>query len=89
MGRAGCSNTLHWTTNDALDLQRAMSMKISVENGKICNQAAMGERLVRTSEVRIVDETNCFRLDFIEKILEHRPRYGNSTQEKVKSEICI
>ena len=42
-------------------------MKISVENGKICNQTTMGERLERIGEVWIVDETACFRLDFIEK----------------------
>ena len=32
LGRAsGCSNMPHWTRNDVLDLQRAMSMKISLE----------------------------------------------------------
>ena len=42
LGRAsGCSNMPHWTRNDILDLQRAMSMKISIENGKISNQMAM------------------------------------------------
>ena len=35
-------------------------MKISVENGKICNQTTMGERLERIGEVWIVDETDCF-----------------------------
>ena len=69
LGRAsGCLNTPHWTRNDILDLQRAMSMKISVENGKICNQNTMGERLGRIGEVWIVDETGCFRLDFIKKM---------------------
>ena len=34
----------------------------SVENGKICNQTTMGERLERIGEVWIVDETDCFRL---------------------------
>ena len=43
-------------------------MKMSVENGKICNQTTMGERLKRICEVWIVDETNCSRLDFIEKM---------------------
>ena len=46
LGRAsGCSNKPHWTRNDVLDLHRAMSMKISVECGKIGNQTTMGERL--------------------------------------------
>jgi len=49
----------HWTGNDILDLQRAMSMKISVGNVKICNQTRMGERLERIGEVWTVDETDC------------------------------
>ena len=55
LGRTSCcSNTPHWTRNDVPDLQRAMSsMKISIENGKICNQATMGERLERIGEVWI------------------------------------
>ena len=66
LGRAsGCSNMPHWTRNDFLDLQRAISMKISVENGKIYNQTTMGERLERIGEVLIVDEIDCIRLDFI------------------------
>ena len=69
LGRAsGCLNMPHWTRNDVHDLQRAMSMKILVENGKICNQMMMGERLKRIGEVWIVDEMDCLRLDFIEKI---------------------
>ena len=68
VGRAsGCSHTPYWTRIDVLDLQRAISMKISVENGKISNQTRMGERLGRIGEVWIIDETDCFRLDFIEK----------------------
>ena len=60
MGRdPGCLNMPHWTRNDIPDLQRAMSMKISVENGKICNQKQIGERLERIGEVRVVDETDC------------------------------
>ena len=43
-------------------------MKTLVENGKICNQTTMGERLKRTGEAWIVDETDCFRLDFVEKM---------------------
>ena len=65
---AGCSNTPNWTRDEVFDLQRAMSIKISVEKGKICNQTTMGERLERTDEVWISDETDCFRLDFIEKM---------------------
>ena len=69
MGRAsGCSNTPRWTRNDILDLQRAKSMKILIENGKINNQTTIGESLERIGEVWIVDETDCFRLDFIEKM---------------------
>ena len=46
MGRAsGGSNTPHWIRNNILDFLRAMSMKIAVENGKICNKTTMGERL--------------------------------------------
>ena len=48
---SGCSSTPHWTRNDVRDLQRAMSMKISVENGKVYNQMTMGERLERIDEV--------------------------------------
>ena len=68
LGRAsGCSNMPHWSRNDILDLQRAMSMKILVENGKIYNWM-MGERLERIGEVLIVDDMDCFRLDFIEEM---------------------
>ena len=64
LGRAsGCSNTRNWTRDDVFDLQRAMSMKISAKNGKICNQTTMGERLERIGEVWIVNETDCFRLE--------------------------
>ena len=46
MGRAsGGSSTPTWIRNDILDLLRAMSVKIEVENGKICNKTTMGERL--------------------------------------------
>ena len=41
-------------------------MKISVENEKICNQTTFG--LARIGEVWILDETDCFRLDFIERM---------------------
>ena len=69
LGRAsGCWNTPRCTRNDILDFQREMSMKTSVENGKICNKTTMGERLERIGEAWIDNETDCFRLDFIEKI---------------------
>ena len=69
LGRAsGCSNTPYWTRNDVLDLQRAMSMKISVENRKTCNQATIGERPERYGEAWIAGETDCLLLDFIEKM---------------------
>ena len=46
MGRASDgSDTPHWTRNNILDFQRAMSVKIAVENGKICKKTTMGERL--------------------------------------------
>ena len=46
MGRAsGGSNMRHRIRNKILDFQRAMSVKIVVENGKICNKTRMGERL--------------------------------------------
>ena len=35
MGRdSGCLNTPNWIRNNILEFQRAMSMKISVKNGK-------------------------------------------------------
>ena len=46
MGRAsGGSNTLHWIKNNILDFLRAMSIKVAVENGNICNNITIGERL--------------------------------------------
>ena len=46
MGRASrSSNTIHWTRNDILDFLEAMSVKIVLENGKICIKTTMGERL--------------------------------------------
>ena len=65
---SGGSNGPRWIRNNILDFQRAMPVKIAVENGKICNKTMMGERLKRISEVWIVDETYCFRLDFVEKM---------------------
>ena len=43
-------------------------MKISIESGRICNQMMMGETRERIGEVWIVDETDCFRFDFVEKM---------------------
>ena len=46
MGRAsGGSSMPNWIRNNILDFLRAMSMKIVVKNGKICNKTTMGERL--------------------------------------------
>ena len=55
---SGGSNRPRWIRNNILDFQRAMPVKIAVENGKICNKTMMGERLKRISEVWIVDETD-------------------------------
>ena len=52
----------------------------------------MGKRLERFGEVRIIDETNGFGLDFVEKtewILEHHPRRGSSTLKKDEFGTCI
>ena len=69
MGRtSGGSNTPHWIRNKIIDFLRAMSVKIAVENGKICNKTTMGERLKIISEVWIVDETDSLRLDSVKKI---------------------
>ena len=69
MGRAsGGSNMRHWTRNNILDFQRAMSTKITVENAKVCNRTTMGEKLYRIGEVWIVDETDGFRLNFVQKM---------------------
>ena len=43
-------------------------MKISIENGKICNQATMRERMERFCEVWIIDETDGFGLHFVKKM---------------------
>ena len=45
-----------------------MSVKIAVEHGKICSKTTMEEKLLRISEVWIVDETDNFRLDSGEKM---------------------
>ena len=50
-------------------------------------------RLERFCEVRVVDETNGFGLDFVRKteirVLEHNPRRGSSTLEKDGFGTCI
>ena len=53
--------------NNIPDLLRTMSVKVSVKDGKISNKTTMGKRLERFGEVRIIDETNGFGLDFVEK----------------------
>ena len=44
-----------------------MYVKVSVKDVEISNQSTLGMRLQRFGEVRIVDETNGFGLDFVEK----------------------
>ena len=69
VGRAsGCSNTSHWIGDDRPDFQGAISVKVIDKSGKICNQRTMRER--ETEEIWwgwIVDETDGFGLDLIEK----------------------
>ena len=57
-------------------------MKISVENGKICNRTMMAERRKRIGEVSIIDETDCFKLDFVAK-MERRFRSTAPDMEAV------
>ena len=68
-------------------------MKISIENGQICKQTTMRERLQRFGETWIIYETNGFWAELcqedIAKIWEHHPKDGSSTPEKEESEICI
>ena len=46
MGRAsGGSNTPHWIRNNIPDFLRATSVKIAVEDGKVCSKTTMGENL--------------------------------------------
>ena len=42
-------------------------MNVSIKNGEICNQTTMRKKLVRFGEVWIVDETDGFGLDIVEK----------------------
>ena len=75
---SGGSNTPHWIGNNIIDFLRAMSVKIAVENGKICNKRTIGERLKRIREVLIVDETDSFRLDSVKKI---KRRFRSTTPD--------
>ena len=43
-------------------------MKVSVKDGKICNQKARRKWLEGFGEVRIIDGANGFGLDFVEEI---------------------
>ena len=53
----------------------------------------MGKRLERFGEVRIIDETNGFGLDFVKKrdsgFLKHHPRCGSSTLKRNGFVTCI
>ena len=68
MSRAsGGSDTPQRNRNNLPDLLRTMPVKVFIKDGKISNQSMRGKRLERFGEVRIVDETNGFGLDFFEK----------------------
>ena len=55
MSRAsGSPDTPQRNRNNLPDLLRAMPVKASVKDGRICNQTMMGKRLERFGEVRIV-----------------------------------
>ena len=54
-------------SNNSPDLLRAKPVKVFVRDGTISNQSTMGKRLEQFGEVRIVDETNGFGLDFVKK----------------------
>ena len=43
-------------------------MKISIENGQICNQKTMRERLERFGETWVIYETNGFGLNSVKKV---------------------
>ena len=53
-----------------------MAIKISIENGKICNQTTMIERLERLGEVWIIDEKDGFGLEFVKNV---QRRYSSIT----------
>ena len=66
MSRAsGGPDTPQRNWNNISNFLRAMSVKVSIKDGKMSNYATMGKRLERFSEVGIVDETNAFGLDFV------------------------
>ena len=54
-------------TNTIPDLLRAMSVKVSVKDGMICIKTTVRKRLKRIVEVGIIDETNGFGLNFVDK----------------------
>ena len=64
---------------DILDLLREIPVKASLTVGNVCNQMTIRKGLRRPGEVCIVDETNGFGLDFVEKtesgFLECHPRH--------------
>ena len=58
---SGCSYTPKRNWNDIPDLLRGNSVKVSVEDGKICNQTTMmRKRLERFGEVVNADDVNGF-----------------------------
>ena len=71
MGRAsGGSDTSYWIGNDIPDFQGVTSVIVSVENGMVCNQTMMRKIPEGFDEVLIIDKTDGFRFNFIEKIKE-------------------
>ena len=88
---SGGSDTSHWNRNDIPDFQGAISMIVSIENGKACNQTTMRRDwrdLVRNGLlVRQMVWTGLCREDK-ERIQEHHHRHGSSTLEKDEFEIC-
>ena len=67
MNESSASEMPQRKRNNIPDLPRAMSMKVSVKDGEICNQKTMRERLERFGEVGNADDTNGFGLDFVEE----------------------
>ena len=56
-----------YTQHDIPNLLKEMPVKSSLKDGKMANLTTMRKRLQRRGEVGIVDETNGFGLDFVEK----------------------
>ena len=59
--------TSHWVRNNMSNFQGAVYVKIAVKDGKIRNQVMMRNRHDRFDEVIIVDETDGYGLDDVEK----------------------